>query len=473
MTDINETVPEVEHVEKEQQQQIDKVEEMLPIGHLFTLGLQHVLVMYAGAVAVPLVIGGSLGLDKQQIAYLISSDLFCCGIVTLLQCIGIGRFAGIRLPVIMSVTFAAVTPMLAIGANPEIGLTGIFGATIAAGVITTLMVPLIGRLMPLFPTLVTGIVITSIGLSIMQVGINWAAGGKGNPNYGSPAYIGVSLVVLVFILLVTRFCKGFIANISVLLGIMFGFIMALFMGEVSFAGLEDAAWFAMVTPFHFGMPTFDPVSIITLTVVMLIVFIESMGMFLALGEIVGRPATKDDIVRGLRVDGIGTIIGGIFNTFPHTSFSQNIGLVSVTRVSSRWVCVMAGGILVLFGLVPKMSILVASIPQFVLGGAGIVMFGMVLATGIRILSRVNYTGNRYNPYIVAISLGVGMIPIVAVDFFHQMPPYLQPLLHSGILLSSVAAVLLNLYFNGYHPERKQGEEDIPEYQETEEQSAGA
>lgn len=450
MTNLNTLLPS----EKAQttEKPIDKVEEILPIAHLFTLGLQHVLVMYAGAVAVPLMIGGSLGLDKLQIAYLISSDLFCCGVVTLLQCIGMGRFAGIRLPVIMSVTFAAVTPMLAIGANPEIGLTGIFGATIAAGIITTLLVPLVGRLMPLFPTLVTGIVITSIGLSIVRVGIDWAAGGRGNANYGNPAYIGVSLLVLIFILLITRFSKGFISNISVLLGIGFGFVVALLMGEVSFSGLDDAAWFAIVRPFAFGWPTFDPASIITLTIVMLIVFIESMGMFMALGEIVGRPTTKQDVVRGLRVDGLGTVIGGIFNTFPHTSFSQNIGLVSVTQVSSRWICVMAGFILVLFGLIPKMSILVASIPQFVLGGAGIVMFGMVLSTGIKILTRVNFNTNRYNAYIVAISLGLGMIPIVAADFFTQMPASLQPLLHSGILLSSVAAVLLNLYFNGYHPE---------------------
>lgn len=322
---------------------VDEVERMLPMGQLFTLGLQHVLVMYAGAVAVPLVIGGSLGLPKDQISYLISSDLFCCGIVTLLQCVGIGRFAGIRLPVIMSVTFAAVMPMLAIGANPDLGLTGIFGATIAAGIISTLLVPLIGRLMPLFPTVVTGVVITSIGISIMQVGIDWMAGGKGNPEYGSLRYIGTSFAVLAFILLVTRFTKGFFSNISVLLGIIFGFVVAIGMGEVSLDGLGNAAWFAPIVPFAFGWPTFDPISIATLTVIMLITFIESMGMFLALGDIVGHPASRGDIVRGLRVDAIGTIVGGVFNSFPHTSFSQNIGLVSVTGVSSRWVCVMSGG----------------------------------------------------------------------------------------------------------------------------------
>ncbi len=440
-------------------QKTDNVERMLPVGQLFTLGLQHVLVMYAGAVAVPLVIGGSLGLPKEQIAFLISSDLFCCGVVTLLQCLGIGRFAGIRLPVIMSVTFAAVTPMLAIGANPEIGLTGIFGATIASGIIATLLVPLIGRLMPLFPTVVTGVVITSIGISIMQVGIDWAAGGKGNPDYGHPLYLITSFLVLTFILLVTRFAKGFLSNVSVLLGIIFGFVLAFFMGKVSFAGLSEAAWFAPIKPFAFGWPTFEPISVLTLTVVMLITFIESMGMFLALGDIVGRPAKQEDIVRGLRVDGIGTIIGGMFNSFPHTSFSQNVGLVSVTGVSSRWVCVMSGVILLVFGLVPKMAVVVASIPQFVLGGAGIVMFGMVLATGIRILSRANYSTNRYNLYIVAISLGVGMIPTVSGQFFQQMPEVFQPLLHSGILLATVSAVTLNLYFNGYHPEKaKDGEE---------------
>ncbi|MCU8650916.1 urate/proton symporter UacT, partial [Escherichia coli] len=174
-----------------------EVDRILSPGKLIILGLQHVLVMYAGAVAVPLMIGDRLGLSKEAIAMLISSDLFCCGIVTLLQCIGIGRFMGIRLPVIMSVTFAAVTPMIAIGMNPDIGLLGIFGATIAAGFITTLLAPLIGRLMPLFPPLVTGVVITSIGLSIIQVGIDWAAGGKGNPQYGNPVYLGISFAVLI------------------------------------------------------------------------------------------------------------------------------------------------------------------------------------------------------------------------------------------------------------------------------------
>lgn len=435
-------------------QKNDEVDSFSSPGKLIILGLQHVLVMYAGAVAVPLMIGDRLGLDKDTIALLISSDLFCCGLVTLMQCIGIGRFMGIRLPVIMSVTFAAVTPMIAIGMNPGIGLPGIFGATIAAGIITTFLAPVIGKLMPLFPPLVTGVVITSIGLSIIQVGIDWAAGGKGNPEYGNPVYLSVSFAVLLFILLITRFTRGFFSNIAVLLGIIFGFILSLMLNEVNLTGLHDAAWFAVIKPMALGTPVFDPVSILTMTAVLIIVCIESMGMFLALGEIVGRKLTSQDIIRGLRVDGVGSLLGGVFNSFPHSSFSQNVGLVSVTRVHSRWVCVASGVILIIFGMVPKIAILVASIPQFVLGGAGLVMFGMVLATGIRILARSDYSTNRYNLYIVAISLGIGMTPTLSHDFFAKFPEFMQPLLHSGIMLATLSAVTLNLFFNGYQHQDK-------------------
>lgn len=395
---------------------VDPVDERLPIAKLFMLGLQHVLVMYAGAVAVPLIIGGALALPKDQIAFLISADLMCCGIATLLQSVGVGRF-GIRMPVIMAVTFAAVGPMLAIGTNPALGLPGIFGATIASGIIGTLIAPLIGKLLRFFPPIVTGIVITSIGLTIIGVGINWAAGGVGNPDYGDPVYLGVSFAVLIFILLITRFVKGFFSNIAVLLGILFGFAIALMLHKVGFDGLDQVKWFDVVLPFHFGMPVFDPWAITTLTIVILITFIESTGMFLALGEIVGKPVDEKALVAGLRVDGVATVIGGLFNTFPHTSFSQNIGLVGVTGVKSRWVCAAAGVILLVFGLIPKMSVVVASIPQFVLGGAGVVMFGMVLATGIKILTKVDYNNNRYNLYIVAISIGMAMIPVASHKFF--------------------------------------------------------
>lgn len=425
-----------------------QVDDVLPGGQLLLLGLQHVLVMYAGAVAVPLILGGAMLLPKEQVALLISADLFCCGLVTLIQSIGIGPF-GIRLPVMMGVTFISVGPMMAMTANPEIGLRGIYGAVMAAGVFGTLVAPLVSRMLPLFPPVVTGTIISVIGISLMRVGIDWAAGGPPSvENYGDPLHLGIALVVLIVMLVVIKYVKGFFANIAVLLGIVVGFILAMLLGKVDLAGVAEAKWMALVYPFQFGMPTFDAVAILSMCLVMLVVMIESTGVFLALGELTGRAVTQRDLTRGLRADGLGAFIGGLFNTFLYTSFSQNVGLVGVTGVRSRWVTAVGGVILILFGVFPKMAHVVASVPPCVLGGAGIVMFGMVAAAGIRILGRVDYDRRPGSLYVVAISIGVGMIPVVSNTFFQHLPKGLSPLLNSGILLAALSAVILNAYFHG-------------------------
>jgi xanthine permease len=444
------------------------VDEMLPIPKLIPLGLQHVLVMYAGAVAVPLIVGRALKLTPDQIALLISADLFCCGIVTLIQSLGATRWFGIKLPVMMGVTFASVGPMLAMAANPDLGINGIFGAVIGAGIISIIIAPFVSRLLPLFPPVVTGTIIAIIGISLMRVAVTWAVGGAAlqptipdpaaagvvppkmiaNPAYASLDKLGIAGFVLVTILLIAKFGRGFLANVAVLVGIVLGTALAWMLGKASFAHVAHAKLFDLVYPFQFGPPVFDVVAILTMTLVMIVVMIESVGMFLALGDLTGRVIRQDDLTRGLRVDGVGTLIGGIFNTFPYTSFSQNVGLVGVTGVKSRWVCVVGGVILIIMGLIPALGAIVEAVPQFVLGGAGIVMFGMVAATGIRILADVDYTHNRHNLFIVAISFGFGMIPQIAPNFFQHMPKALSPLLHSGILLAAIVAVLLNLYFNG-------------------------
>jgi len=216
-----------------------------------------------------------------------------------------------------------------------------------------------------------------------------------------------------------------------------------------FEKVGAASWVAVVIPFRFGMPQFQLVPIITMCIVMIVVMIESLGMFLALGEITGRTVDRDALSRGLRADGVGTLLGGILNTFPYTSFSQNVGLVSVTGVRSRWVTVTGGVILLLLGLLPKMAALVEAVPVVVLGGAGLVMFGMVAATGARILATVDFKNNRFNLFVVAISVGFGMIPLVAPNFFKNLPHDLHPLLESGILLCALVAVILNAFFNGF------------------------
>ena len=469
---------------------IHPVDEQLPTGKLAALGLQHVLVMYAGAVAVPLIVGRALKLSPQEVSMLISADLFCCGLVTLIQSFGATQWFGIKLPVMMGVTFASVAPMLAI-ASSTTGAEGarlIFGSIIGAGIVSMLVAPIVSRMLRYFPPLVTGSIIAIIGISLMRIGINWIFGNpfgptapsvvnpdhakwladvgamagavppvpKGlalvstvaNPNYAPLAGVGVSAAVLLAIVLIAKYATGFVRNISVLLGIAIGGVLATMLGMMKFESVGKAAWFAFVTPFQFGMPIFDPVLILTMTLVMAVVMIESTGMFLALSDMTGKPINRADLTRGLRTDGLGTLLGGIFNTFPYTSFSQNVGLVGVTGIKSRFVCVAGGIIMLVLGLLPKMAALVEALPNVVLGGAGLVMFGMVAATGIRILGAVDFKKNHNNLFVVSISIGLGMIPLIAPNFKQWMPHSIHPLIESGILLTSISAVALNLFFNG-------------------------
>lgn len=473
---------------------IHPVDEKLPLGRLGTLGLQHVLVMYGGAVAVPLIIGRALQLSPQDVAYLISADLFVCGIVTIIQSLGVSRHCGIRLPVMMGVTFASVGPMVSMAAmTPGVeGARLIFGSIIGAGIVAFLLAPLMGRLLKFFPPVVTGTIILVIGVTLMRVGINWVFGNpfgptapkivdpahlewltavrtlaaeagsampplpeglvlgatRPNPLYAQPGQIVLAAVVLISILLIARYGRGIIANVAVLAGIVIGCVLAAVLGLMHFDGVAKAGWIEVVTPFRFGMPLFDPVLILTMSLVMIVVMIESTGMFLALGEMTNKEISRERLTAGLRVDGIGTVIGGVFNTFPYTSFSQNVGLVGVTGVKSRYVCVMGGAIMIVLGIVPKMGALVEAVPAFVLGGAGLVMFGMVAATGVRILSTVDFRTSRNNLFVVAVSLGFGLIPLIAPNFLMWLPHAIHPLIESGIVLGAAAAVVLNAFFNG-------------------------
>ena len=431
------------------------VDQVLPAGRLALLGLQHVLVLYAGAVAVPLIVGRALALPPEQVALLISADLFAAGLATLIQSFGLPG-VGVRLPVMMGVTFASVGPMMAMIAAGQAAhaptaqtLRLIYGSVIACGVFGVLAAPLMGRLARLFPPVVTGTVILVIGITLMNIGVNWAAGGQpSDPDYGSPLHLAVALFTLVVVLAITRFTRGLVNNMAVMLGVVAGCVIAAMLGKMTFEHVSSAPAVGLVLPFQFGLPRFEPVSILTMCLVMVVVMVESLGMFFAVGDMVGRPMDGKAIVRGLRGDGVGAILGGVFNTFPYTSFSQNVGLVAVTGVRSRYVCVAGAIIMLLLGLSPKLASLVEAVPSFVLGGAGLVMFGMIVANGVRILSTVDFTGNRNNLFVVAVSVGAGLIPLVADKFFQFMPAQLGPLLHSGVLLSTISAVALNLYYNG-------------------------
>jgi uric acid transporter len=419
---------------------------------LLLFAMQHVLVMYAGAVTVPLVMGRALHLTPAGLTLLVCADLVAAGIATLIQTLGLPG-VGIRLPIMMGVTFVSVSPMLALLATAPDTMADrvallpvIYGAVITGGVFGMVVAPFVGRMQRLFPPTVTGTVILVIGLSLMRIAIDWAAGGQpSDAAYGDPANLGIALVTLVVIFMLIKFSRGPLRYGAILFGVVIGTVLAALAGHADFSEVARAPWFAVITPFQFGMPRFEAPIALAMCFVMLVSMVESFGMFLTAGEITGRPAGAQDLTRGLRADALGTLIGGIFNTFPYTSYAQNIGLISMTGVRSRHVCAAGGAILILLGLCPKLAAVVAAVPLSVLGGAGLIMFGMIAATGVRILAYVELTYERLA--VIAASVALGLIPVLSDKFFQHMPVVLGPILHSGIVLASVTAIALNLFLD--------------------------
>ncbi|WP_426569975.1 nucleobase:cation symporter-2 family protein [Streptomyces canus] len=423
---------------------VHPVDEVPPARQLAAFGLQHVLAMYAGAVAVPLIVGGAMELPPADLAYLITADLLICGVATLVQCVGFWRF-GVRLPIMQGCTFAAVSPMVLIGTTGG-GLPAIYGSVIVAGLAIVLLAPVFGRLLRFFPPLVTGTVILIIGISLLPVAGNWAAGGAGSSDFGEPRNIALAAFVLAVVLGVQRFAPAFLSRIAVLIGIAVGLAVAVPFGFTDFGGVADADWIGISTPFHFGAPAFEASAIISMLVVALVTMTETTGDLIAVGEMTGRRVEPRSLSDGLRADGLSTVLGGVFNTFPYTAYAQNVGLVGMTRVRSRWVVAAAGGILVLLGLLPKLGAVVAAIPAPVLGGAGLVMFGTVAASGLRTLAEVDFEGN-HNLTVVAVSVAMGVLPVGVPTVYEKFPDWFQTVMNSGISAGCVTAIVLNLLFN--------------------------
>lgn len=409
----------------------------------FFLGLQHVLAMYAGAVIVPIIVGSSLNLTTMQIAYLIGADLLTSGIATLLQ-VWRNRFFGIGLPVVLGCTFTAVFPMIAIG--KELGLGAIYGAIITSGLIVFIISHWFGKLVRFFPPVVTGSIVTVIGVTLVPVAMNNLAGGLGSPDFGSVMNLSLGFAVLAFILILNRLFKGYIQAISVLLGLIAGTIAAFFLGMVDFAPVAEATWAHIPQPFYFGLPTFHASAILTMTIVAMVSMVESTGVFLALGEICNRKLTPQDLAHGYRAEGLASIIGGIFNSFPYTTFSQNVWLVELSKVRKTTVIVVCGIMLVVLGLVPKFAALATIIPTSVLGGAMVAMFGMVCAAGIRMLGKADLTDSN-TMLIAACSITLGLGVTVTPNLFAQFPSSVRILLESGIVVGALTAVVLNILFN--------------------------
>ncbi|MCU5111201.1 MULTISPECIES: xanthine permease PbuX [Bacillus] len=414
-----------------------------------SLGMQHMLAMYAGAIIVPLIVGGGLGLNQKELTYLVSIDLLMCGVATILQALS-NRFFGIGLPVVLGCTFTAVGPMIAIG--KQYGVSSIYGAIIAAGLFVVIFAKLFGKLVKLFPPVVTGSVVTVIGVTLVPAAINDMAGGVGSKDFGSLENLALAFGVLLFIIILYRFFDGFIRSISILLGLLFGTIVAAFMGKVSLQAVGEADWFHGIQPFYFGTPTFELTPIITMILVACVGIVEATGVYFALSDICNKKIGEKELTKGYRAEGLAMVLGGIFNAFPYTTYSQNVGLVQLTGVRNRVIIYTCGGMLIVLGFIPKIAAITTIIPKSVLGGAMLAMFGMVMAYGIKMLSSVDF-GKQENLLIVACSVGIGLGVTVVPTLFSQLPENIRILTDNGIVLGSASAVLLNIVFNMV-PQRK-------------------
>ncbi|MFJ3077584.1 MULTISPECIES: nucleobase:cation symporter-2 family protein [Pseudomonas] len=424
-------------------------DENLGLGANLAYGLQHVLTMYGGIVAVPLILGQAAGLNGAEIGMLIAASLFAGGLATLLQTLGL-PFFGCQLPLVQGVSFAGVATMGAIlSSEGGGGLPGVLGAVMAASLIGFLITPVFSRITKFFPPLVTGIVITTIGLTLMPVAARWVMGGNSaSPEFGSVANIGLAGLTFAIVLLLSKLGSATISRLSILLAMVIGTLIAWALGMTDFSKVAEGPMFAFPTPFHFGMPTFHIAAILSMCIVIMVTLVETSADILAVGEIIDTKVDSKRLGNGLRADMASSILAPIFGSFTQSAFAQNVGLVAVTGVKSRYVVATGGVILVVLGLLPVMGRVIAAVPTPVLGGAGIVLFGTVAASGIRTLSKVNYK-NNVNLIIVAASLGFGMIPIAAPTFYHQFPSWFETIFHSGISSSAIMAILLNLIFNHF------------------------
>ncbi|KXT69274.1 Xanthine-uracil permease [Streptococcus cristatus] len=404
------------------------------------LGLQHLLAMYSGSILVPIMIAGALGYSAEQLTYLISTDIFMCGVATLLQ-LQLNKYFGIGLPVVLGVAFQSVAPLIIIGQSHGSG--AMFGALIASGIYVVLIAGIFSKIANLFPSVVTGSVITTIGLTLIPVAI----GNMGN-NVDKPTAQSLILaaVTVLIILLINIFTKGFIKSISILIGLIVGTGIAGAMGLVDLTPVAKAPLVHVPTPFYFGAPKFEFSSIVMMCIIATVSLVESTGVYLALSDITKDKIDSTRLRNGYRAEGLAVLLGGVFNTFPYTGFSQNVGLVKLSGIKTRLPIYYAAGFLILLGLLPKFGALAQIIPSPVLGGAMLVMFGFVSVQGMQILARVDFEHSEHNFLIAAISISAG-VGLNGSSLFNSLPTSLQMFFSNGIVMASLIAIVLNAILN--------------------------
>ncbi|MEG0755645.1 MAG: nucleobase:cation symporter-2 family protein [Oscillospiraceae bacterium] len=409
------------------------------------IGFQHVLAMCPGTIAVPLIMAGAMNLDPETTAFLVSANLFTSGVAILLQVFGLGRFIGSKYPIILGSSFAPLAPMILIG--NQYGLPTLFGAIMVSGLLIFILSFFLDKILVLFPPVVIGTFVTLIGISLAPTAMQDLAGGVGSSDYGSIQNLLLGLGVLVFIILVEKFGKGIWRAMSLLLGIAGGTLVGALMGMVNVAPVVEANVFQLIDPFHFGLPQFEIGSIVIMTIFCVINMIQCIGVFSVLDEIVGTKTDNATKIRGIKAQAVAQVFTGAFNSVPSTMFNENVSLIDLTKVKSRSVIAVAGVMMLLLGVFPKVSAVITMVPKAVLGGATLALFGVITSSGISILSKLNFFEDN-NFTIIGTSIAIGVGATFASDIFVNLPTTLSMICSNGLFMVSISAILLNLLLNG-------------------------
>ena len=417
----------------------------LPLNQSIPLGIQHVLAMFAGNITVPIIIAGIFGQTPEQKIFLIQMALFVAGVATVIQTVGYGRI-GSRLPIIQGTSFAFI-PVMAPFAKA--GLGAVFTAAFIGGIFQMWIGRILKPIRHLFPPLVTGIVVLMIGISLLKVGFMYAGGGgwllNNKPEvFGNLNHLIISFTVLIVALWANQKGKGMVSSASILIGMIAGYIVAMIMGMVNYGKIAGADWFAFPMPLQYGID-FVPGAIILMLFMAVVTTIETIGDISAttMGG-ANREATDKELSGGIMADGLGTAFGSLFNAMPNTSYSQNAGLVAFTGVISRHVGTVAGVILILMGLFPKLGGIIAAMPESVIGGAAIIMFGLITSAGIKLVAQSEMS--QRNLLILGLSLSFGIGMSLLPQFVAHIPDFgisLKLLLTTGLIPAGMLAFILN------------------------------
>lgn len=413
------------------------VEDRPPKGLAILLALQHILAAFAGIIAVPLVVASALGLPVEQTSALVSAAIFVAGLATILQSKGLGPI-GARVSGMMGTDFTFANPAISVGS--QFGLAGVVGATIAGSFVEIILSRFIKPLMRFFPPLITGTVVTLIGITLLPVSMDWAAGGVGSSDYGSVENVSIAFVVMLFTLFLNHYGKGMLKTASVFFGMVFGYVLCVFLGKVDLSAVNDAAWIALPNVFGFGV-RFELSAILAFIPAYVVSLIGTVGIMMAIGEASGQQMSSERAANGVLADGVGSLLAGIFGAGPNTAFSQNVGLITLTKVASRQVMILAGILLAVLGVFPKISALISIMPQPVLGGVGVIMFGLVAAQGVKTLATVKMGDRELLIISLAFALGIGVT--VRPELLNNLPQALQMIFSSGISTGTIVALILN------------------------------